>query len=316
MGLKKKKDSNNEKDKNKDNAKKPKKADKEDTNVKKEVKEKKETKEIIEATNEYVDQLQAKRAAEFKIPERFWQKEEVFKVLLDPSLVKSENLNKYDISKLLLSFTEKMLQEELIDFRITGLAINNAAKLYHKKIKDVIDEEEKIQIKEMRERAKREIPRAMPQPLREPRKVATSDELFEAMRAAIIETMQKRELLRIRRQERIKKREELKILKTKGALPKELLKHLTGQEESIEEQIDHWLQKIKAKSKLNKNHKTSYFELCHDVIDLEVKNALEKKLKYINLFIAMMFLSTQKKIILTQEDEFSDIIIEVPKYIV
>jgi chromatin segregation and condensation protein Rec8/ScpA/Scc1 (kleisin family) len=283
-----------------------------------EIEPEKEIKEVIEASNSTIDELERERAeldAVNEMPEKFWQKG-AYKILMDPTLIKPEDFTKYDLSSLLSEFTKEMLKEDLIDFRISGMAIYSAAKLHHKKIRDVIDEEEKVLIREMRERTKREIPKAMPQPLREPRKIATSDELFEAMRSAIIETMQKRELLRRRREKKIAKREELKVVRSKGHLPKEILKHILGKNQTAEELLQKWFQKIKAKIKLSDRKYTTYEEMIQEVIEIEEKDSYGQKLKSVEMFIAMLFLSTGGKLIMTQEDDFEDIKIEIPRYVV
>lgn len=283
-----------------------------------EIEPEKEIKEVIEASNSTIDKLEREKAefdAVNEMPEKFWQKG-AYKILMDPTLIKAEDFTKYDLSSLLSEFTKEMLKEDLIDFRISGLAIYSAAKLHHKKIRDVIDEEEKVLIREMRERTKREIPKAMPQPLREPRKIATSDELFEAMRSAIIETMQKRELLRRRREKKIAKREELKVVRSKGHLPKEILKHILGKNQTAEELLQKWFEKIKAKIKLSDRNYTTYEEMIQDVIEIEEKDSYGQKIKSVEMFIAMLFLSTGGKLIMTQEDDFEDIKIEIPRYVV
>lgn len=283
-----------------------------------EIEPEKEIKEVIEASNSTIDELERERAeldAVNEMPEKFWQKG-AYKILMDPTLIKSEDFTKFDLSSLLSEFTKEMLKEDLIDFRISGMAIYSAAKLHHKKIRDVIDEEEKVLIREMRERTKRDIPKAMPQPLREPRKIATSDELFEAMRSAIIETMQKRELLRRRREKKIAKREELKVVRSKGHLPKEILKHILGKNQTAEEILQKWFQKIKAKIKLSDRKYTTYEEMIQEVIEIEEKDSYGQKLKSVEMFIAMLFLSTGGKLIMTQEDDFEDIKIEIPRYVV
>lgn len=276
----------------------------------------KPVKEILEASiDEDIMDEQSMKAP--KMPEKFWQKD-IWRVLLDPSLVESELMNKYDLAKLLNDFTQEMLKTELVDFRISGMAIYNSAKIHHKKIKDVIDEEEQVQLKEMKERAKREIPQAMAQPLREPRKIATSDELFEAMRAAIIETMQKREILKRKREERENRRQELKVVQSKGKLPLDILKHITGKEKTIDEILNSWYEKIKAKTKLNDNKKTTYQEIVSDIIEQEhPKDSYGRKYQSIQLFIALLFLSTggtgssSPRINISQNEDFGNINIEI-----
>lgn len=276
----------------------------------------KPVKEVLEASiDEEVMDEQAIKAP--KLPEKFWQKD-IWRVLLDPSLVEADLMNKYDLAKLLNDFTQEMLKTDLVDFRISGMAIYNSAKIHHKKIKDVIDEEEQVQLKEMKERAKREVPQAMAQPLREPRKIATSDELFEAMRAAIIETMQKREVLKRKREERENRRQELKVIQSKGKLPLDILKHITGKEKTIEEILNSWYEKIKAKTKLNDSKKTTYQEIVRDIIEQEHPNdAYGRKYQSIQLFIALLFLSTggtgssSPRTNISQNEDFGEIDIEI-----
>lgn len=277
---------------------------------------KQKVREVIEASGDGVD-ADEETIKKHRQPSKFWQ-EDIWQVLLDPSLVDSEDLSTYDLSDLLKKFTNQMLRSDMVDFRISGMAIYNSAKLHHKKIKDVIDQEEKQQIEEMRERTQREIPEAMAQPLRESRKIATKDELFDAMRSAIIETMQKREVLRRRRVKRERRREKLKVVKAKGQLPKELLRHITGKEKTIEEILESWLEKIKAKIKLNDGKTTSYRELCRDVIEHEYPDdTYAQKIKAVELFEALLFLSTggvgkaSPDIVMRQDEAFGDIEIKL-----
>lgn len=271
-------------------------------------------KEIIEATNELIEKKQALLGRKEKLPEKFWQKDE-WRVLLDPTLVKSEEITQYDLSALITDFTNNMLTQDLVDFRISGMAIYSTAKLYHKKIRDVIEEEEQIQIREMREKAQREIPRAMPQPIREPLKIATREELFGAMRAAIIETMQKREILRRKRISREEKRSEIQIIKSSKRLPLEILKHITGKDRTVEQVLQYWFDKIRMQIKINGGKDTTYDEMCDMVIASEVKDAYGKKLKNIELFLSLLFLSTGGRILIDQDDDFEDIMISIPRHI-
>jgi len=275
----------------------------------------KEIKEIYEASFDN-DQL-IEKAKQLKLPEHFWQ-DDIYKILLDPTLVDKINITQYDLAELLKEFTDKMIQTEIIDFRISGLAIYNTAKLHHKKIKDVIDEEEIVQVQELKERTQREIPKAMPQPIRESKQISTKEEFFNAMRSAIIETMQKRELLRIRKEQREQKRQELKIVKSKGELPKEILKLITGKDKTIAEIHEEWYQRIREKIKLNDKKSTTFKELVEDIIEQEYPNDLiAQRLKSIELFIALIHLSyggtgsASPKLELFQSEEFGDIEIKL-----
>jgi len=230
-----------------------------------------------------------------------WWIEEPWRSLLDPDLASNVDLAKFDISSLIEQFIDKMLAEDLIDFRISGLAIYSSAKFYHKKITSVIAEEEHIQREEARARLRREIPRAIAQPLRESRKIATSDELFGAMRRAIIETMQKREKLRIRRERKLAKREKQVKLRGKGRLPAEILKHITGSELTIEQRLQKTHQKIKEIIRMNKDGQTFSVELMKKMIYQEDTAILKKKVNYIQLFEELLFLASLNKVVMGQK---------------
>jgi len=230
-----------------------------------------------------------------------WWIEEPWRSLLDPDLASNVDMAKFDISTLIEQFIDKMLAEDLIDFRISGLAIYSSAKFYHRKITSVIAEEEHIQREELRARLRREIPRAINQPLRESRKIATSDELFGAMRRAIIETMQKREKLRIRRERKLAKREKQVRIRGKGRLPAEILKHITGSELTIEQRLQKTHQKIKEIIRMNKDGQTFSVELLKKMIYEEDNALLKKKVNYIQLFEELLFLASLNKVVMGQK---------------
>jgi hypothetical protein len=234
--------------------------------------------------------------------EKKWWLQEPWRSLLDPELSKNFDFKKYDLSVLIEEFTEKMLKEELIDFRISGLAIYSSAKMYHWKISSVIKEEEEIEKEKVKERIKREVPKAISQPLREARKLASSDELFGAMRRAIIETMQKREKLRIRRVRTLAKRETVVRKKGKGKLPAEILKHITGSEETIEQRLKKWHQKLKEIIRLEGNQDdTISFNYIKKMLYNQGETLFEKKVKYIHSFEAFLFLASLNKVIMRQD---------------
>ena len=100
-------------------------------------------------------------------------------------------------------------------------------------------------------RHSRTIPKALPQPIQPKMQIATKEELFDAMRAAIIETMQNKEKLKRRRMRREEEKQKKMQMKSKAKLPKELLKHITGKEQSIEELHESWFNRIKATIEIN-----------------------------------------------------------------
>jgi len=278
------------------------------TNIKKKKSKKKvkkeevepEIKEIVTVGVELEDNSEIDEAEVLEKSGKWWI-EEPWRSLLDPDLANNVDLAKFDISTLIEQFIDKMLAEDLIDFRISGLAIYSSAKFYHRKITSVIAEEEHIQREELRARLRREIPRAINQPLRESRKIATSDELFGAMRRAIIETMQKREKLRIRRERKLAKREKQVRIRGKGRLPAEILKHITGSELTIEQRLQKTHQKIKEIIRMNKDGQTFSVELLKKMIYEEDTALLKKKVNYIQLFEELLFLASLNKVVMGQK---------------
>ncbi|MHA1702005.1 MAG: hypothetical protein ACTSWK_07045, partial [Promethearchaeota archaeon] len=259
-----------------------------------------EIKEIVTVGVELEDNSEIDEAEVLEKSGKWWI-EEPWRSLLDPDLASNVDLAKFDISTLIEQFIDKMLAEDLIDFRISGLAIYSSAKFYHRKITSVIAEEEHIQREELRARLRREIPRAINQPLRESRKIATSDELFGAMRRAIIETMQKREKLRIRRERKLAKREKQVRIRGKGRLPAEILKHITGSELTIEQRLQKTHQKIKEIIRMNKDGQTFSVELLKKMIYEEDNALLKKKVNYIQLFEELLFLASLNKVVMGQK---------------
>ena len=166
-----------------------------------------------------------------KMELKFWQKPP-YSSLLDPEVAKESNVAFYDLSSLVDKFFNNMLHEELINYKISGIALKTSAILHHYKISSIIREEEQIQKKEelerFRERHSRSIPKSLAQPIQPKMLISTKDELFEAMRSAIIETMQNKEKLKRRRMRRDELKEQRLQVKSKAQLPKELLKHISG----------------------------------------------------------------------------------------
>lgn len=262
---------------------------------------------VDEAENRHKGEDDAREKIKQIIPRKFWMIDP-WRTLLDPSLAKEAEVLNYDLSKLIRDFFDMMLKEEIIDFRISGIATYSAAKMHHWKILETIKEEEKAEEQRQRERLERTIPKAMAQPLRESRKIATADDLVGAMRRAIIETMQKREKLRLRRVVREQKRAIFKETRIKGQLPKEFLRQFTDMKMTVEDMLANWLEKIKASAALSNNGLTSLFDLWN-VIKAESKTKLEERIKLIHLFQSMCFLANQSSIYLEQDDLFQDIVI-------
>ncbi len=246
---------------------------------------------------------------------KFWQKPP-FSSLLDVELAKGSDVAFYDLSSLVNDFFENMVHEDLVNYKISGIALKSAATLHHYKISSVIREEEEIQKKEeiekLRAQHSRTIPKALPQPIQPKLQIATKDELYDAMRAAIIEAMQKKEKLkrnRIRKEELSNQR---KIVKSSARLPKEILKYITGKEQTVEELHESWLNKINASINFENKKETTFFDLMN-IIKNEDKTSLGRRFALVRLFLALMFLSTGNKIFLFQNEEFKDIMINNKK---
>ncbi|TFG24501.1 MAG: hypothetical protein EU532_12520, partial [Promethearchaeota archaeon] len=213
-----------------------------------------------------------------KIDLKFWQKPP-FSSLLDPELAKDSNVAFYDLAALVDKFFNNMLEEELINYKISGIALKTSAVLHHYKISSVIQEEVEIQKKEelekLRERHGRTIPKTLPQPIQPKMLISTKDELFEAMRSAIIETMQKKEKLKRRRLRKLEEKNKRILMRSKAQLPRELLKHISGKEQSVEELHESWFNKVKAKVEFD-NKETSFFELA-EIIKNEEQSPIGRK---------------------------------------
>jgi len=257
-----------------------------------------------------------------KMELKFWH-EPPFSSLLDSEVAKESEIAFYDLSSLVDQFFDKMLTEEYINYKISGIALKTSASLHHYKISSIIREEEQIQKKEeleqFRKRHGRTIPKALPQPIQPKMQIATKEELFGAMRSAIIETMQKKEKLKRRRE----RREELKAkkiqMKSKAKLPKELLKHISGKEQTVQELHETWLNRIKATAKLDDKKEVNFFDMMN-LIKNDEESSIGRKFALVRMFLALMFLSTAgasgtgkttTEIELAQHEDFQDINIRI-----
>ncbi|MFX1418858.1 MAG: hypothetical protein ACFE9N_08065 [Promethearchaeota archaeon] len=279
--------------------------------------------EFIDRTQE-IDDVEEELIAEFddeedlallrkeKIELKFWQRPP-FSSLLDTEIAKESEIAFYDLAKLVDEFFDQMLHEELINYKISGIALKTSATLHHYKISSIIREEEQIQKREelekFRQQHSRSIPKALAQPIQPKMQIATKDELFDAMRSAIIEVMQNKEKLRRRRLRKEELQQQRIQMKSKAQLPKELLKHISGREQTIEELHDSWYNRIKATIDLN-NKESSFYDLTK-IIKNEEKSSIGRKFSFVRMFLALMFLSTGNKLSLSQDEDFQDISINI-----
>jgi len=252
------------------------------------------------------------------VDKKFWQKPE-FRVLLDTELAKESKTAFYDLSNLVDQFFSNMLKEDLINYKIAGIALKSAASLHHYKISSIIKEEVQIQkqeeLKQFRERHSRTITKALPQPITPKMQIATKDELFDAMRAAIIETMQKKEKLKRRRERRDEIKNQKRQVRSKAKLPKEILKHISGKEQTVGELHESWLKRIKATTNLENTKETTFFELMQ-LVKSDEKSSIGRRFALVRMFLSLLFLSTAgasgtgkttTEIELFQLDDFKDV---------
>ncbi len=266
----------------------------------------------IELVAEFDDDEDLALLRKEKAELKFWQKPP-FSSLLDTELAKESDIAFYDLSKLVDTFFDNMLHEELINYKISGIALKTSASLHHYKISSIIKEEEQIQKREelekFRQSHSRTIPKALPQPISPKMQIATKDELFDAMRSAIIEVMQNKEKLKRRRMRREELKDQKIQMKSKAQLPKELLKHISGKEQTVEELHESWYNRIKATINLN-NKETNIYDLMN-IIKNEEKSSIGRKFSLVRMFLALMFLSTGSKLYLSQEEDFQNISVDI-----
>jgi hypothetical protein len=244
---------------------------------------------------------------------KFWQKNDYFRSLLDPDVIDKLDLAKYDLAKLLQEFFTEMFKEEYIDFKVSGIAVHAAAKIYRQKITQVLEQQEKEEEERKKDALRRNIPSTISQPLRAGRAIATQDDFMSSMRSAIIEVMRKREkqAIRVAKQQAagVVAAEEIKKIRMKKMLPESIRKALLGKER-IEDTFQRWLEIIYDGIRQSPDKQVSYF---HDL-----KPHVEKKDKYgfrfeqARLFLSLMFLRNRDKIDVLQEDELSDMFIKKP----
>nr|MDO8087733.1 hypothetical protein [Candidatus Sigynarchaeum springense] len=244
---------------------------------------------------------------------KFWQKNDYFRSLLDPDVIDKIDFAKYDLAKLLSEFFNEMFKEEYIDFKVSGIAVHAAAKIYRHKITQVLEQQAKEEEERKKEALRRNIPSTISQPLRAGRAIATQEDFMNSMRAAIIEVMRKREkqAQKIAKQQAagLAKAEEAKKIRMKKMLPESIKKAMLGKER-IEDTFQRWLEIIYEGIKNSPDKQVSYF---HDL-----KPRVEKKDRYgfrfgqARLFLTLMFLRNRDKIDVLQEEELADMYVKKP----
>ena len=211
----------------------------------------------------------------------------------------------YDLAKLLNEFFSEMFKENYIDFKVSGIAVHSAAKIYRMKITEVLQQQEKEEEELKKEELRRNIPSTISQPLRPGRQIATQEDFLNSMRSAIIEVMRNREKQsRKLARTKVKEEEETKKIRMKKKLPESIRKALLGKER-IEETLQRWLDITLEKARKVQDHRVSY--------NKDLKPMITKKDRYgyrfeqARLFLSLMFLRNRDKIDLEQFEELGDI---------
>ncbi len=238
---------------------------------------------------------------------KFWQKNDYFRSLLDPEIIKKLDLTSYDLAKLLNEFFTEMFKRDFIDFKVSGIAVHSAAKIYRWKITEVLEQQEKELEEQRKDALKRAIPTSISQPLRAGRQIATQEDFMQSMRSAIIEVMRKREkqaikLAKTRGTEGSD--DEHKRARTRKTLPESIRKALLGKER-IEDTFQRWLEIMYKRIKESPDKRASYFNDLKPLI--EKVDRFKFKFEHARLFLSMMFLRNRGKIDLEQGEELTDI---------
>ena len=240
---------------------------------------------------------------------KFWQKNDRFRSLLDPDIIKQLDLTQYDLAKLLNEFFGEMFKQEFIDFRVSGIAVHSAAKIHRWKIVEVLKQQEKEEEERRKEMLRRQIPTSISQPFRGDRRIATQEDFMGAMRKAIIEVMRKREKQKKRHDKaRESAASDIKKTRVRKKLPEGIRKAILGKER-IEDTFDRWHDMIREKARKAPDGIVSFFN--------DLMPGIEKKEKYgyrwdlARLFLSLMFLRNRNKVDLDQGEELSDIYVTV-----
>jgi hypothetical protein len=265
--------------------------------------------EIIEAGEDEALLTQGFETGEI-IDSKFWQKNDYFRSLLDPDVINKIDFSKYDLAKLLQEFFAEMFKEEYIDFKISGIAVHSAAKIYRHKITQVLEQQEMEEEELKKEALRRNIPNTISQPLRAGRAIATQEDFMLSMRSAIIDVMRKRE----KQQQRIAKQkisgevpvEDVKKIRMKKMLPESIRKALLGKER-IEDTLQRWFEIIHEKVKQSPDKEISYFQDLKPLV--ERKDRYGFRFEQARLFLSLMFLRNRDKIDVKQEDELADMFV-------
>ena len=245
--------------------------------------------------------------------QKFWQKNDYFRSLLDPDVIDKLDFAKYDLAKLLSEFFTEMFKEEYIDFKVSGIAVHSAAKIYRYKITQVLEQQEKEEEERKKEMLRRNIPSTISQPLRAGRAIATQEDFLTSMRSAIIEVMRRRE----KQAQKLAKQKtsgevvdaDAKKIRMKKSLPESIRKALLGKER-IEDTFQRWLEIIYEKIKQSPDKQVSYF---HDLKPLvERKDRYGFRFGQARLFLSLMFLRTRDKVDVIQEEEMADMFVKKP----
>ncbi|MEJ2276898.1 MAG: hypothetical protein P8Y70_03985 [Candidatus Lokiarchaeota archaeon] len=123
---------------------------------------------------------------------------------------------------------------------------------------------------------------------------------------------EEKEKLKRQRLKREEKKRQKKQLESKAKLPKEILKHITGSDQTVEELHESWFNRIRATIQFE-DKKSTNFNRMLKIVKQDEEGLIGRKFELVKMFLALMFLSNNNRINLEQPQEFGDIEISVGK---
>lgn len=220
----------------------------------------------------------------------FWL-EEPWILLIDISRVGSIDPWSIDLKTLVTSFLEKLRSYGLINFSIPGLALLSSAIIFKLKVDHLFKPfTTKIEERETCERTVKAVPIQDIPTIEFPLRYSFASLDVETILKLIVEVIEEASKVRARSID-------------------ELIEdsHLTVSEESFESNIDLWIDKLEHTIRvlLHTGYESiSFYKLTEgmDIVD------------QVRMFIALLFLASQGKIELFQDEDESDLIISIEGY--
>ncbi len=212
-------------------------------------------------------------------PEPFWL-HQPWRVLTDILDLQKVSPWEVDLAELVNGFIGRLLEQDYIDFRICGRALLSAAIILRFKTEYLLEfgreEEEAIRLVE----EEIFLPPIRP-PFRQHIRPTTPDELYQALRELVFPPLRHRKKAR------------------KPPLPSSML----AQFDVTHIELTKWMKQIYNQlCKVSRqNNPVSFYEFIQDMSHIEI----------IRVFLSLLYLMSDNKILITQDKAFGDILITV-----